>query len=116
MPSSIWATVCPVHCGPKKRWNCSKPGHSLGARQPRPLAARPSGGTSAGSDRFALDQLGEAWIGKLYDLPATIDVNAEIYAVHGTPADDNTYLLEDTDSGRMAPRPERPSSNGWARR
>jgi len=57
----------------------------------------------AGSDRFAHDQLGAAWIGKLYDLPATIDVNAEVYAVHGTPTDDETYLLEDTDSGRMAP-------------
>lgn len=57
------------------------------------------------SDRFAHDSLGEAWIGKLYDLPATIDVNAEVYAVHGTPTDDETYLLEDTDPGRMAPSP-----------
>jgi predicted phosphodiesterase len=59
----------------------------------------------AASDRFAYDSLGAAWIAKLYDLPATIDVNAEVYAVHGTPADDETYLLEDTDSGRMAPSP-----------
>jgi putative phosphoesterase len=59
----------------------------------------------AGSDRFAHASLGEAWIAKLYDLPATIDVNAEIYAVHGTPTDDETYLLEDTESGRMAPSP-----------
>jgi predicted phosphodiesterase len=59
----------------------------------------------AGSDRFALASLGEDWVGKLYDLPTTIDVNDDIYAVHGTPTDDNTYLLEDTDSGRMAPSP-----------
>jgi putative phosphoesterase len=59
----------------------------------------------AGSDRFAHGQIGEAWIEKLYNLPATIDVNAEIYAVHGTPTDDNIYLLEDTDTGRMAPSP-----------
>jgi predicted phosphodiesterase len=59
----------------------------------------------AGSDRFALDSLGEDWIAKLYDLPTTIDVNDDVYAVHGTPTDDNTYLLEDTDSGRMAPSP-----------
>ena len=57
----------------------------------------------AASDRFAHDQLGQTWIGKLRDLPATIDVNVEVYAVHGTPTDDNTYLLEDTGSGRMAP-------------
>ena len=35
----------------------------------------------------------------------TIDVNTEVYAVHGTPTDDETYLLEDTDSGRMTPSP-----------
>jgi predicted phosphodiesterase len=59
----------------------------------------------AGSDRFAHASLGEEWIGKLYNLPATIDVNSDVYAVHGTPTDDNVYLLEDTDSGRMAPSP-----------
>ena len=58
-----------------------------------------------GSDRFAHASLGEAWISKLYDLPATIDVNAEVHAVHGTPTDDDTYLLEDTDLGRMTPSP-----------
>ena len=57
----------------------------------------------AGSDRFAHDSLGADWIDKLYNLPTTIDVNADVYAVHGTPTDDETYLLEDTDSGRMAP-------------
>ena len=57
------------------------------------------------SDRYALAALGEAWVQKLYDLPTTIDVDADIYAIHGTPTDDNTYLLEDTDSGRMAPSP-----------
>lgn len=59
----------------------------------------------AGSDRFTHDQPGEVWIGKLYDLPATIDVTAEVCAVHGTPTDDNTYLLADTEPGHMAPSP-----------
>jgi predicted phosphodiesterase len=68
----------------------------------------------AGSDRFAL---GEDWVRKLYELPATIDVNDDVYAVHGTPTDDNTYLLEDTESGRMAPSPRAaPSLNVWATR
>jgi predicted phosphodiesterase len=57
------------------------------------------------SDKFALEALSEAWIQTLFDLPATIEVSAEVLAVHGTPTDDNTYLLEDTDSGRMAPSP-----------
>src|ERR1700689_3035979 len=30
----------------------------------------------AASDRFAHDSLGEAWIRKLHELPATVDVNA----------------------------------------
>jgi predicted phosphodiesterase len=59
----------------------------------------------ASSDRFAHDSLSESWIGKLYGLPTTIDVNSDVYAVHGTPTDDEAYLLEDTDSGRMAPSP-----------
>lgn len=44
----------------------------------------------AGSDRFAHDSLGADWIDKLYNLPTTIDVNADVYAVHGTPTDDET--------------------------
>jgi predicted phosphodiesterase len=59
----------------------------------------------ASSDRFAHGSLGEDWVRKLYELPATIDVNDDVHAVHGTPTDDNTYLLEDTESGRMAPSP-----------
>ena len=55
------------------------------------------------SDRYAKAVLGESWIQRLYDLPKTIDVDSEVYAIHGTPTDDATYLLEDTDSGRMAP-------------
>jgi predicted phosphodiesterase len=86
--------------GNHDRWLCERPMERL-----------------AGSDRFALDSLGEDWVGKLYDLPATTDVNGDVYAVHGTPGDDNVYLLEDTDSGRMAPpRPAPPSSIGWVRR
>jgi len=50
-------------------------------------------------------RLGEAWIGKLYDLPATIDVKRRDIRGAWHAADDNTYLLEDTDFGRMAPSP-----------
>jgi predicted phosphodiesterase len=57
------------------------------------------------SDRFALASLSNSWIQKLYDMPATIDVNGDVYAVHGTPTDDETYLLEETGSGRMSPAP-----------
>ena len=57
------------------------------------------------SDRFAYEALGAVWIQKLHDLPTDIDVNGDIFAIHGTPTDDETYLLEDTDSGRMSPSP-----------
>ena len=56
-------------------------------------------------DRFAMEQLGPTWVRRLFDLPKTIEISAEVLAVHGTPTDDNTYLLEDTESGRMAPSP-----------
>jgi predicted phosphodiesterase len=56
-------------------------------------------------DRYALAELGPDWVRRLFDLPTTIDVSDEVLAVHGTPSDDNTYLLEDTDSGRMSPSP-----------
>lgn len=56
-------------------------------------------------DRFALGELGADWVRRLFELPTTIEISAEVLAVHGTPTDDNTYLLEDTDSGRMGPSP-----------
>lgn len=52
--------------------------------------------------RAALSPSERAW---LHALPATLDVAPEILAVHGTPADDSTYLLEDQHDGRLVPAP-----------
>ena len=77
---------------------------SVRGNHDRFLAERPEARLGA-PDRFALAQLGADWVRHLHGLPTTIDISDEVLAVHGTPSDDNTYLLEDTDSGRMAPAP-----------
>ncbi|MBV9460062.1 MAG: metallophosphoesterase family protein, partial [Bradyrhizobium sp.] len=53
------------------------------------------------SDRFtygALDETQRRWFG---DLPATLRLDADILAVHGRAGDDNCYLLEDIEQGRL---------------
>ena len=56
-------------------------------------------------DRFAYAALSEAQRRALFALPATIALDGDVLAVHGTPSDDSTYLTEDTPSGRMTPAP-----------
>lgn len=55
------------------------------------------------SDRYALSALSADWVSRLHTLPKTIELSADVLAVHGTPSDDNTYLLEDTSTGQMVP-------------
>jgi predicted phosphodiesterase len=53
------------------------------------------------SDRYtfgALDETQRRWLG---GLPATLQLDPGILAVHGLPADDNSYLLEDIEQGRL---------------
>jgi predicted phosphodiesterase len=53
------------------------------------------------SDRYTFGELDETqrrWLG---DLPATLRLDPGILAVHGRPADDNNYLLEDIEQGRL---------------
>jgi predicted phosphodiesterase len=53
------------------------------------------------SDRYtfgALDETQRRWLG---DLPATLRLDPGILAVHGRPDDDNRYLLEDVEQGRL---------------
>ena len=54
-------------------------------------------------DRFALTELSAAQCLEMFNLPATVEVSAEVLAVHGTPADDSTYLTEETLDNRMVP-------------
>ena len=63
----------------------------------RPLERLPA------ADQFAHGALTDAQRQALFNLPATVDVNGDVLAVHGTPTDDSTYLTEEILSGRMAP-------------
>jgi diadenosine tetraphosphatase ApaH/serine/threonine PP2A family protein phosphatase len=54
------------------------------------------------SDAFAFDRLTPAQRTALGDLPARLDLGDDISAVHGTPGDDNQYLLEDIIAGALA--------------
>lgn len=53
--------------------------------------------------QFAHAALTPAQRAALHALPATIRLADDILAVHGTPAEDTTYLLEDPQDGLLAP-------------
>ena len=53
------------------------------------------------SDRYTYDSLNEAQRQWLRELPATVKLHSDILAVHGRPGDDNSYLLEDIEQGRL---------------
>jgi predicted phosphodiesterase len=54
------------------------------------------------SDAFAWDRLTPAQRAALGALPARLDLGNGVAAVHGTPRDDNEYLLETVLDGRVA--------------
>ena len=53
------------------------------------------------SDRFAFDRTGEAERRWLAALPPTVSLDGGALACHGTPDDDNRYLVEDVVGGRL---------------
>ena len=53
------------------------------------------------SDRYSFGELTESQRRWLRDLPATVRLDPGIFAVHGRPDDDNSYLLEDIEQGRL---------------
>jgi predicted phosphodiesterase len=55
------------------------------------------------SDAFAFRALESAQLAWLSDLPATRDLGDGIFACHGRPDDDNAYLLENVEAGRLVP-------------
>jgi predicted phosphodiesterase len=65
----------------------------------RPLEKQPA------VDRFAYQALHEKQRQALFDLPGSIDLDAGVLAVHGTPTDDDTYLTEEILDHRMVPLP-----------
>jgi predicted phosphodiesterase len=54
--------------------------------------------TSDGYARHALDPAGRAWLGAL---PMQLELPGGITAFHARPEDDNAYLLEDIEGGRL---------------
>ena len=57
--------------------------------------------------RFAVNDLGEEPVAWLKSLPFDMQVTDEIYLCHGTPADDQVYLLEDVETGYPHVRKEK---------
>ena len=78
---------------PTVRGNCDRAVATLVLSEMAPL------------QRYTVGQLEEAqrrWLG---DLPATLRLDHGILAVHGRPDDDNRYLLEDVEQGRLVRAP-----------
>jgi len=55
------------------------------------------------SDTFAFRALDAAQLAWLRALPPTCDLGEGIFACHGRPHDDNAYLLENVEGGRLVP-------------
>ena len=53
--------------------------------------------------RFAREALTQEQRAVLFALPATLELEGDILAVHGTPTDDSTYLTEESHDHRMIP-------------
>jgi predicted phosphodiesterase len=53
------------------------------------------------SDRFACSEISAEQCSRLGALPARLHVAPGVLAVHGTPADDNAYLLDVIEDGRL---------------
>jgi predicted phosphodiesterase len=53
--------------------------------------------------RFAQEALTQEQRNVLFALPATLELEGGILAVHGTPTDDSTYLTEESHDHRMIP-------------
>ncbi|MDO6706923.1 metallophosphoesterase [Photobacterium sp. 1_MG-2023] len=56
--------------------------------------------------QFILEDLGEAPVEWLKQLPFDLQIESDLYACHGTPTDDLVYLLEDIRSGSPQVKPD----------
>jgi predicted phosphodiesterase len=65
------------------------------------LVEEPPGGITP-SIRFTRSELSEGQRLKLASLPSLLRLDPGVLAVHGTPASDTSYLLEDSVDGRLA--------------
>jgi predicted phosphodiesterase len=58
-------------------------------------------GPITSSIAFTRGALGESWCARLHALPPALEPHEGVLAVHGTPHDDTSYLLEDSDGGPL---------------
>ncbi len=73
---------------------------TISGNQDRELCeAATSGQVSNPTIQYVLDNLGAAALDWLGTLPFTAEINGDILACHGTPDDDEVYLLENVESG-----------------
>jgi predicted phosphodiesterase len=56
-------------------------------------------------DRYTHGELNEAQLRWLGELPATVRLDGNILGIHGRPDNDNRYLLEDVEQGRVVRAP-----------
>ncbi|MBI9049145.1 MAG: metallophosphoesterase family protein [Anaerolineaceae bacterium] len=52
------------------------------------------------SDQYAYEQLNDEQLSWLKEMPASVTLEEEILAIHGSPGNDKTYLLESISCGR----------------
>ena len=101
--------ACRARSGRGKRWTCSRapPSPSVRGNHDRWVAETPRERMYP-SDAHAFDRLTPEQRRALGALPPRLELDGGIVAVHGTPSDDNAYLLEDiVDGGLVLSRPQR---------
>jgi predicted phosphodiesterase len=57
-------------------------------------------------DAYAFSTLGRTGLEWLKSLPPSLELDGDIVAFHGRPDDDNAYLLENVEHGRLVQAPE----------
>jgi len=62
-------------------------------------------GRMGASDRYAFSQLDDGHLRWLHALPASAIAGDGVFACHGTPLDDNEYLIETPSEGRLVRAP-----------
>ena len=102
MAWSISATASPVHCGLGKLLTCS-----LRWDGQQFVAITTDGSLNLPpdkqypSDSYAFSTLGRTQLEWLRALPPSLELDRGIFAFHGRPDDDNAYMLENVERGRL---------------
>jgi hypothetical protein len=101
---STSVTVCLVRCGRAKPPNCSdsSTGQLFVATMTCWVTDWPPE-KHYREDAFAFQSLGISELAWLRALPSTRELSDGVFACHGRPDNDNAYLLENVEGGRLVP-------------